>query len=764
MTHSLSNRRVSLSLRIRLAFLALGLTAIALTGVLALRVAEDALETATFERLTGIRETKKRQVETYLSDATAFVEALGRDESAVDALMGFEAAWPPGSPDYTAVRALHHEGLAGLAAALGFEDLLLIGIHDLRILYSASESEQVGNKLDEPPLMESTLATAAEAVARGGSDGGLADFSLFPTESGVGAFAMAPIVAEEGTIGVVAARLSISKIDEVMTGGGSWREEGLGESGETYLVGRDRLMRSDSRFLTQSQERYLAQLEEFGAPAERIERIRRRGTTVLTQEVTSRAVERALAGETATDETIDYRGVLVLSSFAPLDTPGLGWVLLAEIDKEEAFAPVAGLRRQVLWLGAGVSLAFLGVGYLFSRRTTEPLLALTREVERLGGDDWRELERLEAFEKADDEVARLAQQFDEVSRRLRETTVSRDYLDDLLASILNAVFTVGPVDEAGSPIRVRSANPAAAALLGYEPEQLADLPLERLLGSGSARPRWVETLLREGRTPAVEKALRTRDGRMIPVLFTAAQLGSRSRAGEMEAVCVAQDIADLKTAEHRLQALARRLITAQEEERSRLARELHDDVTQRLGTLAIDAGKLAQSREGEDAGLRDLQERAITLAHDVQGLSRRLHPSILDDLGLAAALRTESQALGRRLGVPVSFAAEELPESFPRESATALYRIAQECFQNIVRHARASEVNVELSVLDGQARLRIEDDGAGFRPGEARSRGGLGLASLSERARLAGGRLEIRSAPGEGAKITAEIPLENVTR
>jgi len=755
---------MSLSLRIRLAFLALGLTAIALTGALALHVAEDALETATFERLTGIRETKKRQVEAYLADAKAFVEALGRDESAVDSLLGFEAAWPPGSDDYLAVRALHEEGLAGLSAALGFEDLLLIGREGLRILYSAGGSELLGVRLDDPRLAESALVEAAGAAFGGEGGARLADFSPFPDRSGVAAFAVAPVTGDEGILGVVAARLSIAKIDEVMTGGGSWREEGLGESGETYLVGRDQLMRSDSRFLTQSPERYFAQLTAFGVPEERIERIRSRGTTVLTQEVASRAVARALSGETATGETIDYRGVLVLSSFAPLDTPGLGWALLSEIDEEEAFAPVAALRRQVLWLGAAVSLAFLGVGFVFSRRTTEPLLALTREVERLGGEEWRGLDRLEAFEKADDEVARLAQQFDEVSRRLRETTVSRDYLDDLLASILNAVFTVGPVTEAddpASPIRVRSANPAAAALLGYDREDLIDLPMERLLGSGSARPPWVETLLRDGRTPAVEKALRTRDGRMIPVLFTAARLGSRSESGEMEAVCVAQDVSDLKTAEKRLQALARRLMTAQEEERSRLARELHDDVTQRLGTLAIDAGKLAQGPDGERGELRDLQERAIGLAHDVQGLSRRLHPSILDDLGLAAALRAESQALGRRLDVPVSFAAEPMPESFPKESATALYRIAQECFQNIVRHARATEVNVELSVVGGQARLRIEDDGEGFQPSEARSRGGLGLASLSERARLAGGRLDIRSSPGEGAVITAEVPLES---
>ena len=123
----MSNRRLpSLSLRIRVAFLLLGLTAITLTSALAFRVAEDSLETATYERLTGIRETKRRQIEAHLLQAVSLVAALGKDESVIDALLGFEAAWPPSSAEYEAVRRLHGEGLEGLTAAMGFDDLLLI--------------------------------------------------------------------------------------------------------------------------------------------------------------------------------------------------------------------------------------------------------------------------------------------------------------------------------------------------------------------------------------------------------------------------------------------------------------------------------------------------------------------------------------------------------------------------------------------------------------------------------------------------------------
>ena len=152
-----------------------------------------------------------------------------------------------------------------------------------------------------------------------------------------------------------------------------------------------------------------------------------------------------------------------------------------------------------------------------------------------------------------------------------------------------------------------------------------------------------------------------------------------------------------------------------------------------------------------------MKEQAIQLADDVQGFSRRLHPSILDDLGLAAALRSEAAALRTRLGVPISFAAEDPPPGFPKSSALALYRIAQECFQNIAKHAHPTEVNVELVVSDNHIRLRIEDDGDGFDPAQPR-RGGMGITSIEERAKLAGGSLSIQSSPGQGARFTVEMP------
>ena len=749
----------SLATRIRIWFLALGLVAIGLTGLLAFRVADRALEEAAYERLTAVRETKRRQIESYVRDVLRETSALSQDASTIDALLGFGAAGDPGSRDYRAVLALYDPGFDAYVATFDFEDLLLVD-NSGHVVYAVRSAPGAA-------IQGSNLAAALEkAAGLGVGEAATVDYAGYPELDGPpAAFAAAPVFSGGERIGSLAVRISNRKIDEVMTGGGSWRREGLGETGETYLVGADRLMRSDSRFQLEQPESYFQRLAEQGYPAEVIARIRENRTAILTQEVRTEAVEAALAGRSGTDQVIDYRGVPVLSSYTPLELPGLDWVLLSEIDAAEVFAPVRELRASLVALALVVSGAFLVAGYFFSRRVTQPLIGLTGELERVERSGLDARLDLDAYEQTDDEAARLARTFGRLREKLRTTLVSRDRLDDLLASMLNAVFTVGEDD---GRIVVRSANPAACRLLGYQESELVGRPASAILGSGSERPEWFVRLESARALPAIEKELVARNGRRIPVLFTAARLQGEG------VVCVAQDITErkrmeesLETGRRELEALARRLISAQEEERARVARDLHDDVTQRLGVLAIVAGKLARREdlpeEARDA-LATLREEAIGLAHDTQSLSRSLHPSILEDLGLPAALRAECARWSERLEVPVSCAAEDPGEALDREARLALYRIGQESLNNVARHAHATEVDVELTMTNGFIRLTVEDDGCGFDQAEIQGRGGLGLAAMDERARLVGGRLDVRSTPGKGTRVTVEVPAKEAAR
>jgi len=217
--------------------------------------------------------------------------------------------------------------------------------------------------------------------------------------------------------------------------------------------------------------------------------------------------------------------------------------------------------------------------------------------------------------------------------------------------------------------------------------------------------------------------------------------------------------------QHRAEAaahdLSRRLLHAHEEARTRLARELHDDVTQRLAFLAITAGRLEQGTAERSPAetAREVREGLVRLSEDVHDLSYRLHPSILEDLGLAEALKAEGERFSRRESVPVAVKWRDLPAALPQQAALCLFRIAQEALRNTARHAHARAVEMSLRGLDGGVQLAVQDDGCGFDPALERNRPSLGLASMRERVQLLGGELDVDSTLGHGTTIVAWVPV-----
>lgn len=222
-----------------------------------------------------------------------------------------------------------------------------------------------------------------------------------------------------------------------------------------------------------------------------------------------------------------------------------------------------------------------------------------------------------------------------------------------------------------------------------------------------------------------------------------------------------KNITERKRVEAAARDFSARLIKTQEEERARLARELHDDITQRLASLAIGAGRVA--RAPVDAALaetmREVREELARLSEDVHALAYRLHPSVLEDLGLAEALRAEVDRFTGHDSVPVEVKVSDLPDSVPKDAALCLFRVAQEALRNAVRHAQARTVRISLRGLDGGVQLAVRDDGIGFNPAQHPERPSLGLASMRERVRLLGGEFDIESAPGQGTTIVAWVPL-----
>ena len=216
-----------------------------------------------------------------------------------------------------------------------------------------------------------------------------------------------------------------------------------------------------------------------------------------------------------------------------------------------------------------------------------------------------------------------------------------------------------------------------------------------------------------------------------------------------------------RRAEGEAQTLSGRLITAHEDERRWLARELHDDITQRLAGLAIDAAKLPAGdlSSSEIDARRSIRAGLAQLSEDVHNLSYRLHPSVLDDLGLVEALRAECDRFARSESVRVDVDADALPRSLPKEAAFGVYRVAQETLHNIGRHAKASIVQLSLVLRDGGLLLSVSDNGCGFEPDLQTRRPSLGHASMRERIRSLGGKLDIQSTPGRGTTVVAWVPI-----
>lgn len=257
-----------------------------------------------------------------------------------------------------------------------------------------------------------------------------------------------------------------------------------------------------------------------------------------------------------------------------------------------------------------------------------------------------------------------------------------------------------------------------------------------------------------------------------PYQPTDEELGLLSKAAQLAAVAiehtnakraVQQSEAALRESHGRLQELTGQLISAQEEASKQLARELHDDFGQRLAGLLMEVSALEQKLPVSANGVRDrvqgIGEKIGTLAKDIGNVSRQLHSSVLDNVGLAAALEAECEGFSEREGVPAEFQPAGIPEALPEDISLCLYRIAQESLRNIAKHANASKVQLNLSTQANDIVLGVQDSGNGFDISCTRTNGGLGLVSMEERVRRLSGSLLIESEPGKGTKVEVRIPL-----
>jgi signal transduction histidine kinase len=211
--------------------------------------------------------------------------------------------------------------------------------------------------------------------------------------------------------------------------------------------------------------------------------------------------------------------------------------------------------------------------------------------------------------------------------------------------------------------------------------------------------------------------------------------------------------------------LSQRLVAAQEQERKSISRELHDEVGQTLNALLVDAGNLQKRIPEGDVQSRELlssiQRLADTSVNEVRDIALLLRPSMLDDLGLTAAIQWQAREVSRRTGLAVKVSADAEADHLPEGLSICLYRVAQEALQNVVRHAQAKTVHIELKQEIDRLVLSVHDDGIGF---DAENIRGLGTVGMEDRLRQIGGVLRVASQPGKGATVVAEVPIRSPAR
>lgn len=264
----------------------------------------------------------------------------------------------------------------------------------------------------------------------------------------------------------------------------------------------------------------------------------------------------------------------------------------------------------------------------------------------------------------------------------------------------------------------------------------------------------------------VQLELLADDGSRLPAQISIQRL-KKDGPNRMTVSLVVTDLSESRRTEELLRALTHRVVQVQEVERERVARELHDNITQLLCGVLFRSQALVESLSGRASPSRKAAKRLHAMlgetVNEVERISRELRPNVLDQLGLVAAIRSSSDKFAKRTGVKVKLAAGELPAPLPTDVELALYRIVQEALKNVEKHARARRVTVGLKQHGDVVELRVSDDGLGFdaRHHEARRdrKVVLGLLGMRERATAVGGTLTVKSAPRAGTEVSVRIPV-----
>lgn len=332
---------------------------------------------------------------------------------------------------WSTAHARYHDYFRELVERFQYEDLLLID-SDGTVVYSAYKGVDLGTNFETGPFRGSLVAEAFDAAVASNDvdDVEVTDLERYqPSYGAPTGWTVSPVVEDGVIVGALAIQIPVSSINSIMTGGGQWEADGLGETGETYLVGPDRLMRSTSRRLIEDPVAYERNAVAAGAPPDVAARAARAADTVLVQPVETEAVDRALRGETGEIIERGYLGLEALFAYAPLDFGPLNWVIITEIETSEAFRPVSDFTRRIVLSTVAIIVAICLASLVLAQVFSRPVRRLMTGVRRVAAGDLG----VQVDTGSRDEFGDLGDAFNDMSRSLqtKEELIEAQQIENL---------------------------------------------------------------------------------------------------------------------------------------------------------------------------------------------------------------------------------------------------------------------------------------------------------------------------------------------
>jgi sigma-B regulation protein RsbU (phosphoserine phosphatase) len=359
---------------------------------------------------------------------------------------------------YDKAHRIYHPIIKNYLDRFGFYDIFIVAADSAHIIYSVSKEVDFATDIVNGPYRNTNISKVYKKVMNNSDPNAVCfeDFNPYPPSYNAPAsFIASPIFDGDEKIGVLIFQLPIDKINNIMTDGYEWAEVGLGKTGEAYLVGSDYLMRNQSRFLIEDPEGYFNALEKTNIPRETISKIKSLNSTIGLQPIRSIGTQSAIDGNSGTQIFKDYRDVEVLSAFRPLEIEGVDWVIMSEMDKSEAFAPIGLMFKQFLLWFAILLVIILLLSIFFANSISKPVKILTKRAADLADGNLHssiELERSDEigflahnFEQMRLSVKNLIDELQDINQNLEQKVKERTTELDKAKEAADAILDKSPV-------------------------------------------------------------------------------------------------------------------------------------------------------------------------------------------------------------------------------------------------------------------------------------------------------------------------------